>query len=90
MLESIINDEKTLTAMDAEVGDGDLGTGAARAGKQVLEIINNLDFQNNLGSSVMKMSEVWSDGFGGSSGPLWGSFFSSAAPKLSAKFSENN
>lgn len=89
VLERIISSEQTLTEMDAKVGDGDLGIGAARACKLVLAVINHLDFQNNLSQSVMKMSDVWSDGFGGSSGPLWGSFFSRAAAKLSAKLAEN-
>jgi len=89
VLESIISNEQSLTQMDAAVGDGDLGIGATRSGKLVLAIINNLDFQNNLSGSVMKMSDVWSDGFGGSSGPLWGSFFSRAAAKLSTKLAEN-
>lgn len=31
------------------------------------------------------MADLWSDGFGGSSGPLWGSFISAAAGKLPAK-----
>jgi hypothetical protein len=34
--------------MDADVGDGDLGIGASRAASQVLKILNNLDFDNNL------------------------------------------
>jgi len=89
VLNRIISNENKLTEMDAKVGDGDLGIGAARASKLVLAILNNLDFQNNLSASIMKMSDVWSDGFGGSSGPLWGSFFSSAAAKLNAKLEEN-
>lgn len=89
VLNLIISNENKLTEMDAKVGDGDLGIGAARASKLVLAILNNLDFQNNLSASIMKMSDVWSDGFGGSSGPLWGSFFSSAAAKLNAKLEEN-
>lgn len=84
VLERIISNEQSLTEMDAKVGDGDLGIGAARASKLVLAILDKLDLQNNLAASMMKMSDVWSDGFGGSSGPLWGSFLSKAAANLTA------
>jgi len=44
VLEKIISEEPVLTKMDADVGDGDLGIGAARASKNCLEILNTLDF----------------------------------------------
>ena len=51
--------------------------------------MNNLDFENDLKNSILKLSDVFSDGFGGSSGPLWGAFFSTGASKLnSSKFDE--
>jgi len=75
--------------MDALVGDGDIGIGATRASKMVLENINKLDFQNNLSQSVVKISDLWSDGFGGSSGPLWNSFLTSASTMLKARLAEN-
>ena len=33
----------------------------------------------------MKFADKWSDGFGGSSGPLWGAFLCKAATKLPLK-----
>ena len=42
-------------------------------------ILNNLDFENDLKNSILKLSDVFSDGFGGSSGPLWGAFISTGA-----------
>merc|ERR1740117_117259 len=33
----------------------------------------------------MKFADKWSDGFGGSSGPLWGAFICSAATQLPSK-----
>lgn len=74
--------------MDADVGDGDLGIGAARASNQVLKILNNLDLQNDLRGAAIALSDTFSDGFGGSSGPLWGAFISSGATKLPKKLSE--
>mmetsp|Transcript_45768 Transcript_45768/g.38554 ORF Transcript_45768/g.38554 Transcript_45768/m.38554 type:complete len:84 (+) Transcript_45768:1244-1495(+) len=75
--------------MDALVGDGDIGIGASRASKMVLANIDKLDFQNNLAQSVVKISDLWSDGFGGSSGPLWNSFLTSASTMLKASLAEN-
>lgn len=34
---------------------------------------------------MLKIADLWSDGFGGSSGPLWGSFIAAAAGKLPEK-----
>lgn len=84
----MIEKEPELTKMDADVGDADLGIGAARAAKNVLENLNFLDLQDDLKGSVLKIADLWSDGFGGSSGPLWGSFISAAAGKLPAKLDE--
>ena len=51
--------------------------------------MNYLDFENDLKNSILKLSDVFSDGFGGSSGPLWGAFFSTGASVLnSSKFDE--
>lgn len=43
MLEKVIAAEPDLTKMDAEVGDADLGIGAARAAKNILENLNYFD-----------------------------------------------
>jgi len=41
-----------------------------------------LDFENDFKNSILKISDVFSDGFGGSSGPLWGAFFSTGTAQL--------
>jgi triose/dihydroxyacetone kinase / FAD-AMP lyase (cyclizing) len=38
---------------------------------------------------LIQFSDVFSDGFGGSSGPLWGVFISKGATQLKQKLSEN-
>ena len=38
--------------------------------------------------AVMKFADKWSDGFGGSSGPLWGAFICHAATKLPKKLAD--
>lgn len=42
LFEKIIENEQFLTKCDADVGDGDLGIGAARASNQCLKILNSL------------------------------------------------
>ena len=79
VLDQIVEKADELTKQDSDVGDGDLGIGASRAAKSTLKMINNLDFQNNLQSAFIQFSDVFSDGFGGSSGPLWGVFISKGA-----------
>ena len=71
------------------MGDGDLGIGASRAAKSSLNMVNSLDFQYNLQTSLIQFSDVFSDGFGGSSGPLWGVFISKGATQLKQVLSEN-
>ena len=72
--------------MDADVGDGDLGIGAKRASELVLKKLDNLDFEHDLKGALLRVADIWSDGFGGSSGPLWGAFISAAASKLPQNF----
>ena len=43
----MIANEAALTKYDADVGDGDLGTGATRAAKTVLGILNNQNLMND-------------------------------------------
>jgi hypothetical protein len=44
VLDVVIENEAKLTAMDAQVGDGDLGIGAARGCTLALKVINHQDF----------------------------------------------
>lgn len=89
MLDKVIGNEAAFTKQDSDVGDGDLGTGATRGAKAVLDHLNGCDFKDNLPKSVIDLSDVFSDGFGGSSGPLWGAFLSQGATKLNAKLADN-
>lgn len=62
--------------MDSKVGDGDLGEGVNRAAKSILPLLDCLDFDNNFSNSIIKLADVFSDSFAGTSGPLWGVFLS--------------
>ena len=75
----MIANEAALTKYDSDVGDGDLGTGATRAAKSVLGVLNNQNLMSDLQKSMINISDTFSDGFGGSSGPLWGVFLSQGA-----------
>ena len=86
MIKTITSKEAELTKYDADVGDGDLGIGAARACSLVQKELNSLNFKDDLKGAVLKLADVFSDGFGGSSGPLWGSFIAAGASALPLKF----
>ena len=89
VLETIIANEDALTKMDGAVGDGDLGIGATRGSKAVLTCLKSFDFENDFHGSITRFSDLFSDGFGGTSGPLWGAFMSQGATKLKPKLAEN-
>jgi len=85
----IIEQADELTKQDSEVGDGDLGIGASRASKNSMEIVDHLDLEKDLQKSLIEIGDVFSDGFGGSSGPMWGVFISKGASVLKPNLSEN-
>ena len=85
----IIEQADELTKQDSDVGDGDLGIGASRASKNSMEILNYQDFENDLVNALISIGDIFSDGFGGSSGPLWGVFISQGATMLKPKLSDN-
>lgn len=64
------------------MGDGDLGVGLKRGCENVLESLNSVDLDNHLQSALIKLADGFSDSFGGTSGPLWGVFFTSMANSL--------
>ena len=57
--EKVIEKEPELTKMDADVGDADLGIGAARAAKNILENLNFLDLQDE--ADEFFEDELWDD-----------------------------
>ena len=65
--------------MDADVGDGDTGSGVSRACKEILLNLRCLDFSFNLKSCAVALGEIIANSFGGTSGPLYGSFLSNAS-----------
>ena len=69
-LEAVAAAEKQLNAFDAAVGDGDIGTGAARAARRALSRLPEMDFENDLKGAVQLLSDVSSDAFGGTFGEL--------------------
>lgn len=62
--------------LDSIVGDGDTGTGLARACYSVLQKLNFLQFDDDFAKSVASLGEIISESFGGTSGPLYGNFLS--------------
>ncbi len=81
--------QEELNTLDKKVGDGDIGTGMYNAIGKSLENLKYYDFENNFKNSIMKIGEDIGAGFGGTSGPLYMSFFIRASDFLEMKF-ENN
>lgn len=90
VLDKIIANEAAFTKMDGDVGDGDMGIGATRGAKAVKAALNNFNFKDDLHSSIISFSDLFSDGFGGTSGPLWGAFMSQGATKLKTQLGDNS
>ena len=52
IFETIIENEESFTKYDTDVGDGDMGIGATRASKAVLEVLNLLNIEENVFDSA--------------------------------------
>ena len=81
--------QEELNTLDKKVGDGDIGTGMYNAIGKSLENLKYYDFENDFKNSIKNIGEDIGAGFGGTSGPLYMSFFIRASDFLENKF-ENN
>jgi dihydroxyacetone kinase len=80
--EAAIRSEPKLTELDQLVGDGDLGFNLARAGRAVLEMLNQIAFDDP-GGALKALGLTMQNVLGGSSGPLYGAFLLRAGTVLS-------
>lgn len=78
-----------LNDLDKKVGDGDIGTGLYNCATKVLSNLKYFDLEEDFKNSIKKLGEDVGAGFGGTSGPLYMSFFLRAADFLEKKFSDN-
>ncbi len=80
--ETLLTREEHFNQLDSEVGDGDTGSGLARACREILLYIDHLDFSLALRRSTVQLGYLIANSFAGSSGPLYGTFFTHAAQHL--------
>ena len=71
--------EAHFNALDAAVGDGDLGLGVARACRDAAAVTPFLQWDTNVSAALLDLSNVIADAFAGTSGPLYGAFLAAAA-----------
>jgi len=82
--------EEYYNKLDALSGDGDMGIGVKKSADSVLLVLDCLDFSESLVDSMTQLGQIVAKAFGGTSGPLYGSFLISAAGCLNNRLSEND
>ncbi|MBU0557121.1 MAG: dihydroxyacetone kinase subunit DhaK [Alphaproteobacteria bacterium] len=78
---ALIEAEPMLTALDAKVGDGDLGISMMRGAQAVLGVIDTLDLAHPA-AALEQVSSLLRRNVGGTSGPLYAAFSLAVALSL--------
>jgi dihydroxyacetone kinase len=83
----ILAEKERLNDLDAAVGDGDTGFGAARAANAALQIIDTLPWSVDalIPDCLRVLAKAVADSFAGSSGPLYGAFLVAASNEARSK-----
>ncbi|MBC3761028.1 dihydroxyacetone kinase subunit DhaL [Quadrisphaera oryzae] len=72
--QTVVENEKAFSDLDAVAGDGDFGFSMARGFEKVLEGWDGLD-RSDPGTFLTKVALVITSRIGGTSGPIWGTLF---------------
>jgi triose/dihydroxyacetone kinase / FAD-AMP lyase (cyclizing) len=72
VFEKLATTEAYFNGLDAEVGDGDLGSGVHRSSMAVLEMLPYLPWESNVLRTFTLISKAVADACAGTSGPLYG------------------
>lgn len=72
LFERLVTMEAHFNALDAEVGDGDLGSGVHRSAVAVLEMLPYLPWEADVQRTFTLISKAVADACAGTSGPLYG------------------
>ncbi|KPA75942.1 dihydroxyacetone kinase 1-like protein [Leptomonas pyrrhocoris] len=72
VFDKLVTMEAYFNGLDAEVGDGDLGSGVHRSSMAVLEMLPYLPWEANVLRSFTLISKAVADACAGTSGPLYG------------------
>lgn len=86
---SLSKEESLYNQLDAEVGDGDLGSGVARASNNALKNIDFFPFDKDVVVSLQELGGLMAHSFGGTSGPLYGFFLIRGATQLRKSLEDN-
>lgn len=86
---ALAKEESTYNQLDAEVGDGDLGSGVARASNLVLKNLDYFPFEDDIVLSLQELGGLMAHAFGGTTGPLYGDFLLRGAAELRKSLKEN-
>lgn len=68
----LLDTEAEFNALDAAVGDGDLGNGVHRSAAAALELLPHLPLETDVAASFRLLSKAVADSCAGTSGPLYG------------------
>lgn len=82
--QTVLENEKYFSDLDAVVGDGDFGYSLARGFGKLTEDWDKLEYQDVSGL-LKKTAMVLSSRIGGTSGPIWGTAFLRAGTTLADK-----
>ncbi|KAG5510692.1 hypothetical protein GH5_06909 [Leishmania sp. Ghana 2012 LV757] len=72
VFEKLMTMEAYFNELDADVGDGDLGSGVKRSATAVLEMLPYLPWEADVRRTFALISKAVADAFAGTSGPLYG------------------
>ncbi|GET86461.1 dihydroxyacetone kinase 1-like protein [Leishmania tarentolae] len=72
VFQKLVAKEAYFNRLDAEVGDGDLGSGVHRSAMAVLEMVPYLPWEADVRRTFLLISKAVADAFAGTSGPLYG------------------
>jgi len=79
--DTVLENEKYFSDLDAVVGDGDFGYSLARGFGKLVEEWDSLEY-DDVSSLLKRTAIVLSSRIGGTSGPIWGTAFLRAATTL--------
>jgi phosphoenolpyruvate---glycerone phosphotransferase subunit DhaL len=82
--QTVLENEKYFSDLDAVVGDGDFGYSLARGFSKLQEGWGEMEYAD-AGELLKKTALVLSSRIGGTSGPIWGTAFLRAGVKLAGK-----
>lgn len=85
VFEKLRTTEAYFNQLDAQVGDGDLGSGVHRAALAVLPMLPYLPYEQDIKQTFVLIAKAVADACAGTSGPLYGALLIAAGTGASDK-----